>query len=245
MTREAPIEAGEAFAQLSTIVLGEEPLAAILERLVRIAAGVLPIDVEASITFLTQDDATTVASTDEVATKLDERQYADERGPCMDAAAAGERILIPDMRGETRWPRFASAASDVGVLSSLSMPLPIQRNITGALNFYATSPDAFSDETIELAEMFASHAAVAVANAHLYETTAALAEQMKEAMASRAVIEQAKGIIMRDRGCTADEAFDALALLSQQSHTKLRDVAQQMVNRVSRRSGGRHRGTTP
>ena len=74
---------------------------------------------------------------------------------------------------------------------------------------------------------------MAVANAHLYETTAALAQQMKEAMANRAVIEQAKGIIMRDRGCSADEAFDALALLSQQSHTKLREVAQRLVDQVS------------
>ena len=154
-----------------------------------IARQVLPITVEASITLLSRDDATTVASTDEVAVTLDERQYDDERGPCLDAAAAGERIRITDMRSEPRWPRFAAAAANAGVLSSLSMPLPIQRNVTGALNFYASSVDAFSEETIELAEMFAAHAAVAVANAHLYETTAALAEQMKEAMANRAVIE--------------------------------------------------------
>jgi AmiR/NasT family two-component response regulator len=119
------------------------------------------------------------------------------------------------------------------VLSSLSIPLPIQRNVTGALNFYASAVDAFDHEAIEMAEMFGAHAAVAVANAHLYETTAVLVEQMKEAMANRAVIEQAKGIIMRDRGCSADEAFDALALLSQQSHTKLREVAQKLVAQAS------------
>lgn len=244
MSSNISIEASDAFAQLSSIVLGEEPLEAILERLVHIARQVLPITVEASITLLSRDDATTVASTDEVAVTLDERQYDDERGPCLDAAAAGERIRITDMRSEPRWPRFAEAAAHAGVLSSLSMPLPIQRNVTGALNFYATSVDAFSEETIELAEMFAAHAAVAVANAHLYETTAALAEQMKEAMANRAVIEQAKGIVMRDRGCNADEAFDALALLSQQTHTKLREVAQQLVDQV-RNQPGSQRGMTP
>jgi len=245
MSSEARIEAKDAFAQLSSIVLGDEPLPAILERLVHIARQVLPLDVEASITLLSRDEATTVASTDAVAEKLDERQYDDERGPCLDAAQAGERILIPDMRHESRWPRFAASATDVGVLSSLSTPLPIQRQVMGALNFYAPVPDAFSDETIELAEMFATHAAVAVANAHLYETTAALAEQMKQAMATRAVIEQAKGIIMRDRGCTADEAFDTLAQMSQQSHTKLRDVAQKLVDQVGRGSRRPHRRTTP
>lgn len=246
MSSQGSIEAKDAFAQLSSIVLGDEPLPAILERLVRIARQVLlPLDVQASITLLSGDDATTVASTDDLALALDERQYDDERGPCLDAAAAGEPVLIADMCQEARWPRFASSATAAGVLSSLSMPLPIQRQVTGALNFYAVVPNAFSDETIELAEMFATHAAVAVGNAHLYETTAARAEQMKQAMATRAAIEQAKGIIMRDRGCTADEAFDELALMSQQSHTKLRDVAQKLVDEVSRGSRGPHRGTTP
>lgn len=244
MFGDTTIDASDAFAQLSRIVLGEEPLPAILERLVHLARQVLPITVEASITLLSSDDATTIASTDEVAVKLDERQYHDERGPCLDAAAAGERIRITDMRSDSRWPRFAEAAAAVGVLSSLSVPLPIRRNVTGALNFYASSVDAFGEQTVDLAETFAAHAAIAVANAHLYETTAALAEQLKEAMANRAVIEQAKGIVMRDRGCTADEAFDALALLSQQSHTKLRKVAQQLVDQVSRRNGPQ-RGRTP
>jgi len=244
MSHEARLEANDAFAQLSRIMLGEESLPAILERLVQIACQVLPITVEASITLLSGDNATTVASTDDVAVKLDERQYGDDRGPCLDAAAAGERISIVDMRSDARWPRFAEAAADMGVLSSLSVPLPIQRHVTGALNFYATALDAFNDDTIDLAESFAAHAAVAVANAHLYETTAALAEQMKAAMANRAVIEQAKGIVMRDRGCNADEAFDALALLSQQTHTKLRDVAQQLVDQVSSTSQ-RQRGSTP
>jgi GAF domain-containing protein len=233
MSTDTPFVASDAIAQLSKIVLGEEPLPAILQRLVHIARQVLPIDVEASITLLSRDDATTVASTDEIAVRLDERQYENERGPCLDAAAAGERVRIVDMRSDTRWPSFGTAAVDVGVLSSLSIPLPIQRNVTGALNFYASAVDAFDHEAIEMAEMFGAHAAVAVANAHLYETTAVLVEQMKEAMANRAVIEQAKGIIMRDRGCSADEAFDALALLSQQSHTKLREVAQKLVAQAS------------
>lgn len=245
MSSESPFKASETLAQLGLIVLGDEPLPAILERLVHIACQVLPLEVQASITLLSGDDATTVASTDDVAARLDERQYDDERGPCLDAAAAGERVLICDMRQESRWPRFASSATDAGVLSSLSMPLPIQGQVTGALNFYARVPNAFSTETIELAEMFAAHAGVAVGNAHLYETTAARAEQMKQAMATRAVIEQAKGIIMRDRGCTPDEAFDALARMSQQSHTKLRDVAKKLVDEASRGSGEPQRGMTP
>jgi GAF domain-containing protein len=125
------------------------------------------------------------------------------------------------------------AAADRGIGSTLSVPLPVQRQVTGALNFYATETAAFSEESVELAQTFAAHAAVAAANAHLYASTAALAEQMKQAMATRAVIEQAKGIIMRDRNCTPDEAFDSLVRLSQETHLKLREVAQRLVEHVS------------
>jgi hypothetical protein len=227
-----PIEASEAFARLGRIVLGDQPLGDILEQVVQIARHVLPTPTDASITLIAGDQPYTPAFTSDTALALDERQYETERGPCLDAAASGNLIAIPDMRVESRWPQFAATAASRGVLSSLSVPLPVQREVTGALNFYATITDAFKDETVDLAQTFAGHAAVAAANAHLYETTANLAEQMKQAMATRAVIEQAKGIIMRDRTCTPDEAFDALVRLSQEAHLKLRDVAQRLVDHV-------------
>ena len=232
-TEHAPAEAADAFAQLGRIVLGEQPLASILEQVVHIAKQVLPAPVEASITFIAGDEPATVAFTAQTAVDLDERQYETERGPCLDAAASGHLISIADMATETRWPRFTQTAVERGIRSSLSIPLPVQREVTGALNFYATETAAFTDEAVELAQTFAAHAAVAVANVHLYESTAALAEQMKQAMATRAAIEQAKGIIMRDRACSPDEAFDALVRLSQETHLKLRDLAQRLVEHVS------------
>jgi GAF domain-containing protein len=227
------LEAGDGFAQLGRIVLGQQPLESILEQVVHMAKQTLPTPVEASITFIAGDAPVTVAFTGQTAVELDERQYEAERGPCLDAAASGQVVSISDMAAETRWQRYTQSAIKHGIRSSLSIPLPVQREVTGALNFYATATDAFSDETVELAQAFAAHAAVAVANAHLYESTAALAEQMKQAMATRAVIEQAKGIVMRDRGCSPDEAFDVLVRLSQQAHLKLRDVAHRLVEHVS------------
>jgi GAF domain-containing protein len=225
--------ADQVFAQLGKIVLGEHPLPQILERVVHLASQMVPGAVHASITVIAGDEPATLAFTGDVAIALDERQYEDEAGPCLASAQAGQMVYVSDISSETRWPRFATAAKEREILSSLSMPLPVQRNVTGALNFYAGDTNAFDDEAIALAETFAGHAAVAVANAHLYETTAALAEQMRQAMQSRAVIEQAKGILMRDRGCSADEAFDALVHLSQESHRKLRDVAQLLVDQVT------------
>jgi GAF domain-containing protein len=227
-------DANDAFVELSKIVLGEEPLAEILERVVHVASRVLPTVSEASITLIAGDDPSTVAFTGQRAIALDERQYEMQRGPCLDAASSAQMIMIPDMSEETRWAMFADTAKKVGILSSLSVPLPVQRHVTGALNFYSSDLNGFDERSVELAQTFAGQAAVAVANAHLYETTAALAEQMKQAMVTRAIIEQAKGIVMREQGCTADDAFDTLVRLSQQSHMKLRDVAQRLVDQIGK-----------
>jgi AmiR/NasT family two-component response regulator len=113
----------------------------------------------------------------------------------------------------------------------------VQQHVVGALNIYGCDVGAFGAEASRVGILFASYAAVAVANAHIYATTAELANDMRAAMASRAVIEQAKGILMAERGCTAEEAFGQLTVLSQKSNRKLRDVATGLVERVS--SGAR------
>lgn len=224
--------ADQVFAQLGTIVLGEQPLSRILERVVHLASRMLPGTAEASITFLTDDQPSTLAFTGEIAIALDERQYKDEFGPCLSCARTGRTIVVAEITAETRWRGYAEHAQAYRVRSSLSVPL-VQRNIAGALNYYVRQPGGFDPGTIDIAETFAGHAAVAIANAHLYEATAALAEQMRHAMASRAVIEQAKGIIMRDQGCSSEEAFETLVHMSQTSNIKLRDLVQRLLDDVA------------
>jgi GAF domain-containing protein len=151
----------------------------------------------------------------------------------MDASAAPATLSLPDMRTERRWPDYAERALEAGVDSSLSIGLMLHEAVTGALNIYAGEPEAFDDDAIILAQTFAAYATVALANAHLYDTQATLAQQMQAAMESRAIIEQAKGIIMGDRRCTADEAFAVLTKLSQDTNRKLRDVAGLLVARAA------------
>jgi GAF domain-containing protein len=147
----------------------------------------------------------------------------------MDAAAGGETLVVQDAREESRWPAYTPLAVEAGSLSSMSVPVPVQRQVTAALNLYGLDAGVFDRDSVELAETFASYAAVAVANMHLYEAQGRLAEQLQSAMASRAVIEQAKGILMGQRHCSAQEAFDVLVRLSQETNRKLRDVAETLV----------------
>ena len=127
----------------------------------------------------------------------------------------------------------SSSAEAEGARSSLSIGLPVQEVVVGALNIYSTTAGGPSTRTPSPSpKTFAGYAAVALANAHLYDTTATLAQHMQTAMQSRAVIEQAKGIIMGDRRCSADEAFEILVKVSQDSNRKLRDVATALVERA-------------
>lgn len=237
MTDQSLLEPSEAFAELGRIDLRQADLPQVLSRVAELARRTIPGAAEVSVSLVERNRATTAAFTGEIALHLDERQYEKGYGPCLAAAAGGETVLIPDMSDEGRWPDYAAEAVDQGVHSSVSVGLPVQEAVVGALNIYAVKPQAFDEDAKEMARTFASYAAVALANAHLYASTAALAAQMEEAMRSRAVIEQAKGILVAQRGCTVEEAFDILVRASQSANKKLREVAETLV-RNAQRSGG-------
>jgi GAF domain-containing protein len=220
-----------AFAELGRIRLGENDLEAVLLRVATLAKDTLGA-AEVSVTLVQGARAFTAAFTGELARELDEGQYELGHGPCMDAALSGTSVAITDMTADERWPDFGERATKAGALSSLSIPLPVQESVLGALNCYGRAPNHFGPESLEVGLSFAGYAAVAVANAHLFDTTANLAHHMEAAMATRAVIEQAKGIVMAERRCSPDEAFTFLSLLSQNTNRKLRELARDIVDGV-------------
>jgi GAF domain-containing protein len=234
---EHPLDPTEAFGALGRIKLSDTDLTGVLNQIADLAQRTIPGAEEVSVTLVRGAGAHTAAFTGDLALTVDEWQYDLSRGPCLDAAQAGAVVSVPDTATEDRWPDWAGHARTAGVYSSLSIGLPIQEAVVGALNIYGTKSDAFDDDAITLAQAFAGYAAVAMANAHLYDTTANLAHHMQAAMESRAVIEQAKGIVMRERRCTADEAFANLVKISQDTNRKLRDVATALVNRTAQPPG--------
>ncbi|MFG1921916.1 GAF and ANTAR domain-containing protein [Cryptosporangium sp. NPDC048952] len=219
-------------AELSRIVLADTPLDQVLLRVAEVARDAVPRVSGVSVTLLVNDRPTTAAFTADLARELDERQYRQGHGPCLDAARGGETLIVDDMRSEPRWPVYAPQAAERGVFSSISSPLPVQEHVVGALNMYSSEKGAFDDEAAGVAALVADYAAVAVANAHLYATTSELAEGMRSAMESRAVIEQAKGILIAEHKCSAEEAFAQLTTVSQHTNRKLRDVAAAVVARA-------------
>lgn len=241
-----PLAAQQAtLLELGKIRYHETDLAGVLSRVATLARQTLAGVAEVSVTLVDGGRPSTAAFTGELALLLDESQYDEGFGPCLDVAQSSGAVHVADMRTEQRWPAFTALAVRHGVLSSLSLALPIQDSVVGALNVYATTADAFDEATVALAATFADYAAVAVANAHLTVTTAALADNLRLAMETRSVIEQAKGILMAQQRCTAERAFEVLTKLSQHANRKLRDVAADVVASVLRTPGAGEAGVTP
>jgi GAF domain-containing protein len=223
-----------AVAALLGIRLDQGPLEQVLQQLVNIAKDALPGADEVGITLVRGDRGWTAAYTGQLALDADELQYERGYGPCMDAGRTGTVLLMDDAREETRWPDYTAHVVPRGVLSSLSVPLPMQTDLIGAVNCYSRAPSAFPSEAVEIAQELAGHVAVAVANAVAYTDAATLARQMRTALESRAVIDQAMGVIMARNRCAADAAFTILTRASQTRNIKLRDVARSVVAEVSR-----------
>jgi GAF domain-containing protein len=219
----------EAVAALASIVLGDLSFDAVLERSASIAKRTIPGADEVSVT-VQNGQPVTAAFTGTLALTVDESQYDAGYGPCLDAIRLGQTVTVDDQASEPRWPEYTPKAIEAGIGSSLSVPLTVDDRHGGAFNIYALRPHAFDAAAVMQAEELASYAAIVLNNAHLYFSAASRADQMGEAMRSRAVIEQAKGILMGARNCNADEAFSLLVKLSQDTHRKLHAVAQTIVD---------------
>jgi GAF domain-containing protein len=227
-------DGAQALRDLAGIVLGDSSLSAVLDRATRIAKRAIPGADEVSVTMYRDGTPVTVASSGPLAEAVDERQYDVGDGPCLEASRTGQVVLVNDLTAESRWPEYSPRAVAAGVRSSLSVPLRVDGRSIGAFNAYARTIKGFDSEQVRrLAEDLAAYAGIVLNNAEQYFTATIRADQLVEAMNSRAVIEQAKGIVMATRHCGVEEAFDVLVRLSQQSHRKLRDIATAIVAEAS------------
>jgi len=234
MRPDGPLDLPTAILQLATVVLGElTSIDQVLQRATEVAVATIPGAFEVSVTVVDGSPRTAAAS-GRLSVDLDEAQYTGDTGPCLDAIRSDETLVVDDQPSESRWPVYSRRAIELGVGSSLSVPLRITGQMRGAFNAYAADRHAFDADARDTAEKLAGYAGIIVNNAALYFDASSRAEQMAEAMQSRAVIEQAKGILMGAHRCDADAAFGILVELSQKSHHKLREVAQAVVDEMAK-----------
>lgn len=213
---------GELAHQLQQQPDRQSTLLAMVEAAVRTVPGAR----WAGVSMVRGRKVTAEAPTAEVVRRLDERQTELNEGPCLTAIREHQTVQIDDLATMGQeWPRFAAEAVELGVRSVLAFQLFVHRENLGALNLYSPTPGAFGEDSIIIGHLFAQHAAVALADA---------TDQMRlgEALRSRDIIGQAKGILMLRNDCTEQQAFDMLVQASQHANMKLIDVAHWLVTDI-------------
>ncbi len=235
----------DSLAGLAGLVAGSLGLQDVLGRVATFAARAIPGADGAGVTLLRldRDDnrVEALAASHPFVAEIDEIQYVIvNEGPCITAALERRTVRSGSLGGERMWPRFGPRVGRLGVHSALSLPLVLPGHLVGAINVYARAKDVFDARAVELGEMFAAPAAVAVYNAHILSQALALTVQLQAALVTRPVIDQAVGLLRGRTGGTAAEAFASLRAMSQSEHKKLADVAQRIVDEAVRRARARH-----
>jgi transcriptional regulator with GAF, ATPase, and Fis domain len=171
----------------------------------------------------------TKAATSELVKELDQLQYSLGEGPCLHAIESDPVVVVQDARADTRWPRFMKAAVELGLRSQLGLRLYLDEQARAGLNLYSTSSNTIDPETESLAELFASHAALAMGRVRI-------GENLSAALASRTTIGMALGLVMEKYGMDRDRAFAYLTRIASSSELKLREVAEHLVAEAERSS---------
>ena len=214
---------------LAGMLLSDEDLDDTLHRVAQLAVAGLPTCDMAYVTLVRDGQPVTRGATDARAQQFDAVQYRTGDGPCLAAWRTNRISRLDSAQTDVRWPELADAARTAGIRSVMAVPLQVREAAIGALNLYSTREQAFGDHDGEVGQLFADQAVIALENAKTHAAAVTLAGQLREALASRGRIEQAKGVLIARHGCTPDTAFEMLVAQSQDENRKLRVVADDIV----------------
>lgn len=238
-----PVETDDLRASLDALArlaITDLELVETLTRVATYAVRAIPQAEGAGLTLFHDNRPDTIVATADFVNQVDAIQYGLGEGPCISAAAERRTVRSGALDADSTWPRFAARIGRLGVHSVVSLPLVVGDEALGALNVYAHPGHAFDDRAVEIGEVFALPAAISVHNARALESAQVLAAQLKAALVSRPIIDQALGILMSRTGSTAEAAFDRLRTISQSENRKVSVIAQQIVDEAIRRARARH-----
>jgi hypothetical protein len=207
-----------------------------LSQLTTLAATQVPGCAAANITVWHDDELVSEASSHPEPSRLVAMQVASGRGPLIDAITDGSPASCADTLTETRWPEFAAAAVRIGVRSAVT--LTRSGDMVIALSLFGLRPRAVESDQLQLAELLVAYGGALVGAVSDYDESRRVAAQLQDAADTRAVVDQAKGILMHALGCTADEALDRMREVSQRSNLRATEVARRVID-AHTRPGGR------
>ncbi|HEY7325356.1 MAG TPA: GAF and ANTAR domain-containing protein [Streptosporangiaceae bacterium] len=222
-------EFAERIASLAQLLLADADPDVTLRQIAELALEVIPGSTAAGVVAAAEASWSFAASAGTV-TDLHSSQLQTGEGPVAEALRYGEARRIDNAAEEDRWSAVCSAMASEGLQSCLVLPLRTDRKAGGALAVYSSKADAFIGSSHDIALLFAAQGGVAVRNAALYRRCHQMVENLQIALTSRAVIEQAKGILVAEYGYTPDIAFKRLSVMSQNSNRRVREIAADVVD---------------
>jgi hypothetical protein len=225
----------ETFVELADTMVTGYDVVDLLHRLVTRCARTLNV---AGVGILIPDaDGTleVVASTSERSQLISLLQLSEEQGPCLDAYHSGEQVTVSDIAGiRERWPRFASAAGELGYRWMHAIPLRLREDVIGSLNLFGDQPGALTPDDAMAARGLADIATIGILHERAFREADLARHQLQHALDSRVVIEQAKGILSHIHNIDMDAAFQLLRQRARSSQRKLSDVARQVIEDATR-----------
>lgn len=221
----------DTFVDLADTLASDYDVIELLHKLVERCQEILKVDTGGVLLEGPEGDLRLAAATSEQMRALEEAELRYDEGPCMDAYHEGAQVMAPDLRQEEpRWPHVVPHALDHGLLAVLAFPLRLRGDTIGALNVYRKQAGRFEDDDVRLGQAFADVAAIGVLQERKVTQAKRRASQLQQALDSRLVIEQAKGVVSERLGVDLDEAFRLLRRQARNTSRNLHLVCQEVVN---------------
>lgn len=218
-----------AFRDYARVLLGPYDVGSLLYRLVDQAVEVLEVD-GAGVSIAQEGEALTfVAGTSASVSAIEQEQITKEASPLNQAYRVGDPVAIDDLEADERWPEYRTAALVHGLRAVAALPMPVSERRIGALGLYRTHPHAWTDAELETAQVLADMASGAILNASDLDESRTLASQLQQALDSRVVIEQAKGVLAERHDISPHDAFQRVRNRARRERRRVHDVAEDVV----------------
>lgn len=228
---------------LATQRASEDDTTSALHAVVDVARATIDHCDACGVSMRLGDGYTTVAAT-AAAVAVDRDQYAAGSGPCIEAMTEGQLRLLPDTSVDERWPDFSRAANAHGVMSVLAVPVVTRSRVVGALNLYSKTRDGYGEQDVELGQLFASSAAVALTSLHQGGRTQRLSDALPALLEEVDLTSRAEGVLMFTDGVDLDTARRQLSSRAAEAGMSRLRAAQAVLDELEGRRPPKSTGGT-
>ena len=174
-----------------------------------------------------------VASSSQAMRVLELFELQSDEGPCLDCYSSGEAVLNEDLTTVGgRWPRFAPEAVEAGFRAAHALPMRLRGSVIGALNLFSSDEGVLADEEVVAGQALAAVATIAILQQRVVSETRVVNDQLNTALASRVVIEQAKGVMAERSGLSMESAFEVMRRHARDHNVRLAEVARRVVDKT-------------